>query len=136
MSLTDKVIIYTNEQCPYCKQVKEELTKNNIEFENRFTKDFEDQWKSISSLTGMPTVPTIYYKDDYLVTGRDFPNPTMLVTILKNYDSLSLSFSHARQALERVRTLNYTMSMAFNRLDQLLRQIETKINTDEHKSTD
>ena len=136
MSLTDKVIIYTNEQCPYCKQVKEELTKNNIEFENRFTKDFEDQWKSISSLTSMPTVPTIYYKDDYLVAGRDFPNPTTLVNILKNYIPLSLNFSNERQTLERVRTLNYTISMAFNRLDQLLRQIETKLNTDEHKSTD
>ena len=36
----EKIIIYTNEQCPYCKIVKEELTKNEIEFENRFTKDF------------------------------------------------------------------------------------------------
>ena len=132
----DKIIIYTNEQCPYCKQVKEELTKNNIEFENRFTKDFEDQWKSISGLTGMPTVPTIYYQDDYLVAGRDFPNPQMLVNILKNYIPLSLNFANERQTLERVKTLNYNIVTAFGRLDQLLRQIETKLNTDEHKSTE
>ena len=132
----DKIIIYTNEQCPYCKQVKEELTKNEIEFENRFTKDFEDQWKNISGLTSMSTVPTIYYQDDYLVAGRDFPNPQVLVNILKNYIHLSLNFSNERQILERVKTLNYSMSMAFSRLDQLLRQIETKLNTDEHKSTD
>ena len=132
----DKIIIYTNEQCPYCKQVKEELTKNEVEFENRFTKDFEDQWKSISGLTGMPTVPTIYYQGDYLVAGRDFPNPQMLVNILKNYTPLSLNFSNERQALERVKTLNYNIVTAFGRLDQLLRQIETKLNTDEHKSTD
>ena len=132
----DKIIIYTNEQCPYCKQVKEELTKNEIEFENRFTKDFEDQWKNISGLTSMSTVPTIYYQDDYLVAGRDFPNPQVLVNILKNYIPLSLNFSNERQILERVKTLNYSMSMAFSRLDQLLRQIETKLNTDEHKSTD
>ena len=132
----DKIIIYTNEQCPYCKQVKEELTKNEIEFENRFTKDFEDQWKNISGLTSMSTVPTIYYQDDYLVAGRDFPNPQVLVNILKNYIPLSLNFSNERQILERVKTLNYSMSMAFSRLDQLLRQVETKLNTDEHKSTD
>ena len=80
-----KIIIYTNEQCPYCKQVKEELTKNEIEFENRFTKDFEDQWRNISGLTKMGMVPTIYHQGDYLVAGRDFPNPTILVDILKNY---------------------------------------------------
>ena len=131
----DKIIIYTNEQCPYCKQVKEELTKNEVEFENRFTKDFEDQWKSISGLTSMSTVPTIYYQDDYLVAGRDFPNPQMLVNILKNYTPLSLNFSNERQALERVKTLNYNIVTAFGRLDQLLRQIETKLNTDEHEST-
>ena len=131
----DKIIIYTNEQCPYCKQVKEELTKNKIEFENRFTKDFEDQWKNISGLTSISTVPTIYYQDDYLVAGRDFPNPQVLVNILKNYIPLSLNFSNERQALERVKTLNYNIVTAFGRLDQLLRQIETKLNTDEHEST-
>ena len=35
-----------------------------------------------------------------------------------------------------MKTFNYNINMAFGRLDQLLRQIETKINTDEHKSTD
>ena len=131
----EKIIIYTNEQCPYCKIVKEELTKNEIKFENRFTKDFESEWQDITSLTGMPTVPTIHYKDSYLVPARDFPNAPGLISLLQNFKELD--FDDARQALERVKTLNYNMLTAFNRLDQLLRQIETKINTeDEHKSTD
>ena len=131
----DKVIIYTNEQCPYCKQIKEELTKNEIEFENKFTKDFEDEWKDITNLTGMPTVPTIHYKNSYLVPARDFPNAPGLINLLQNFKELD--FDDARQALERIKTLNYNMLMAFNRTDQLLRQIETKINKeDEHKSAD
>jgi len=130
----EKIIIYTNEHCPYCKQIKEELTKNEIEFENRVTKDFESEWQTIVSLTGMPTVPTIYYKDSYLVPARDFPNAPGLINLLQNFKELD--FDDARQALERVKTLNYNMLTAFNRLDQLLRQIETKINKeDEHKST-
>ena len=32
MSTKSKLEIYTNETCPYCKQIKEELTKNNIDF--------------------------------------------------------------------------------------------------------
>ena len=130
----DKIIIYTNEQCPYCKQIKEELTKNEIEFEDRLTKDFENEWQNITNLTGMPTVPTIHYKNSYLVPARDFPNAPGLINLLQNFKELD--FSDARQALERIKTLNYNMLVAFNRVDQLLRQIETKINTNEHESTD
>ena len=131
----EKIIIYTQDTCGYCKTIKEELTKNEIKFENRFTKDFESEWQTITSLTGMPSVPTIYYKDSYLVPARDFPNAQALISILQNFKELD--FDDARQALERVKTLNYNMLTAFNRLDQLLRQIETKINKeDEHESTD
>ena len=39
--------------------------------------------------------------------------------------------------VERIKTLNFHINTAFGRMDQLLRKIETKINTeDEHKSTD
>ena len=130
----EKIIIYTNEKCPYCKQVKEELTKNKIEFENRFTKDSEEEWKNIINLTVMGNVPTLHYKNSYLTPGRDFANPQALLNLLKNFEELN--FSETRQILERTKTLNYNILMAFNRLDQLLRQIETKLNTDEHKSTD
>ena len=45
--------------------------------------------------------------------------------------------SESKQALERIKTLNSNINTAFGRLDQLLRTIETKLNTekDEHKST-
>ena len=127
------VDIYTNETCPYCKQIKEELTKNNIEFNERLTKDWPAKWKDIVSLTGIPTVPTICYKENYFVPGRDFNTPPHLVAIIKDFDTCS--FSNEIQLLEKIKTLNYNISMAFKSLDQLLRQIETKINTDEHKST-
>ena len=130
-----KIEIYTNETCPYCKQVKEELEKNNIEFTEKLTSDFEQEYKSIVSLTGMPTVPTIKYKDEYFVPGRDFVNAKQLINRLESFESND--YNDSRVTLERIKTLNYNMSSAFGRLDQLLRKIETKINTeDEHKSTD
>ena len=44
--------------------------------------------------------------------------------------------TESRITLEKVKTLSYSINMAFGRLDQLLRQIETKLNKeDEHKST-
>ena len=129
------MIIYTNETCPYCKQIKEELTKVNIEFEERSTLEFKDEWQNIASLTGIPTVPTVCYKDNYFIPGRDFNGVPHLINMIKEFKPCS--FSLETQALEKIKSLNYNISTAFGRVDQLLRKIETKLNTeekDEYKS--
>ena len=172
-----KPIIYTNETCAYCKSVKEELTKKNVEFEERLTSEFTDEYQAIVNMTGIPTVPTVKHDDELYVSGRDFQNieqltnenldewqeitnltgipqvPTMvfknnyfapggdfgnqqhLVSIIKEFKESNISYD--RLAFERVKTLNYNINVAFGRLDQLLRQIENKLNIkeDEHKST-
>ena len=126
----NKIEIYTNETCPYCKSIKEELTKANIEFENKFTNENEEEWQKIVNLTGMPTVPTIKYGDDFLVPQRDFGNPQNLINILNNESGSEYSYS--RRTFEKMKTLNSNINMAFNRLDQLLRQIENKLNIEEN----
>ena len=120
-----KPIIYTNETCLYCNQVKEELTKENIEFENRLTSDFTEEYQKIVNLTGMPTVPTINLGDEFFVAGRDFQNVQQLTNILKTFEGSP--YSESRKAFERVKTLNYNINMAFTSLDKLLKQIENKI---------
>ena len=130
----DKIEIYTNETCPYCKQIKEELTKKDIEFEDKSTSEFTGEYQQIVNLTGMPTIPTIKYKDEYFVPGRDFQNAQQLVNILETFESSN--YNDSRKTLERIKTLNFNINTAFGRMDQLLRQIETKINKEnEHKST-
>ena len=130
-----EIIIYTNETCPYCRQIKDELTKVNIEFEERLTSNFKDEYQNITGLTGIPTVPTIYYKDNYFVPGRDFNSAPHLINIIKEFEPCN--FPIESQVLEKIKSLTYNIQTAFNRTDQLLRQIETKLNTkeDEHKST-
>ena len=132
----EKIIIYTNEACPYCKTIKEKFTEEKIEFENRFTKDFVNKWQEIGNITGIPNVPTIEYKNNYFVPGRDFGNPQGLINLLENFKESKTSKS--KIILERMKTLNYNIIMAFNRMDSILRQIETKLNTEEDvdKSTD
>ena len=125
-SKKQEVVMYTNNTCPYCKQIKELFDKEEIKF--------EEEWGGITSLTSMPTVPTIVYNDSYLVAGRDFGSPQNLVAILKNLKGIN--FPVEKQIFEKMKTLNYNMSVAFNRIDQLLKQIENKLNIeDEHKST-
>ena len=128
------ITIYTNSTCGYCKQLKDELNKNDIEFKEKLISEFTVEWQDIVNLTGLPTTPTIKYKEEYFVPGRDYQNPQQLINILQSFPDSSYDYN--RRAFERIKTLNYNINMAFGRLDQLLRQIETKINTDEHKSTD
>tara|TARA_R110002012_G_scaffold236487_1_gene410233 strand:+ start:160 stop:558 length:399 start_codon:yes stop_codon:yes gene_type:complete len=130
----NKIEIYTNETCPYCKAIKEELTNKNIKFKNKLTSDFAEEYQEIVNLTGMPTVPAIKYNDECFLPGRDFQNPQQLINLLENFKDSP--YSESRKTLERIRTLNFHINTAFGRVDQLLRKIETKINTeDEHKST-
>ena len=128
------ITIYTNSTCGYCKQLKDELNKNDIEFKEKLTSEFTVEWQDVVNLTGLPTTPTIKYKEEYFVPGRDYQNPQQLISILETFNNSS--YNETKKVFERIKTLNYNINMAFGRLDQLLRQIETKINTDEHKSTD
>ena len=47
----EKITIYTMETCPYCKIIKEELTKNNIKFEEKINTKFQEEWDKVVSLT-------------------------------------------------------------------------------------
>ena len=121
-----KIIIYTQDTCGYCETVKDELTKNNIEFEVRLINEFQNEWNKIVGLTNLPTTPTVYYKENYFIPGRDFGNANNLIDILKNYKQSE--FKTSIQVLEKVKTMNYNIATAFARLDQLLRTIEQKID--------
>ena len=132
----EKIEIYTNETCPYCKQIKEELTKKNIKFEEKLVSEFTTEWQDIVNLTGLALTPTIKYDNEYFIPSRDYQNPQQLINILETFNDSP--YNETKRTFERVKTLNYNINMAFGRLDQLLRQIETKLNTekDEHESTD
>jgi|TARA_R110000868_G_scaffold218386_1_gene468627 glutaredoxin len=121
----NKITIYTNDTCSYCKQIKEELSKNNIEFENILTTDNLEEWQSIVNFTGMPTVPTICINGEYFVPGRDFGNADLLIKLIQNYASSLYTVEEVM--LEKIKTLNYNMSMAFNRTNQILTKIEEKL---------
>ena len=131
----NEIIIYTSEKCPYCKQIKDKLEENKIEFTEKLIEKRKSEWIKVNGFTGMAITPTFYYKNNYFVAGRDFANPQQLVEVLKNFKKSE--FNESTQVLEKVKTLSHNINIAFSKLDQLLRKIATKLNTekDEHKST-
>ena len=125
MSTKTKITIYTNDTCPYCKQVKEKLDEEKIKYVEIDINKNEKEWSNIVGLTGMPNIPTLYFKDTYFVPGRDYQNPEVLIKLINKYEPCS--FDNLQIAVERVKTLNYNINVAFGRLDQMLRQIEDKL---------
>tara|TARA_R100001463_G_scaffold29414_1_gene66907 strand:+ start:122 stop:517 length:396 start_codon:yes stop_codon:yes gene_type:complete len=129
----EKITIYTNETCRYCKEIKEKFIKEKIEFEEKITENFKEEFQEIVNLTNMATTPTIKYKNEYFIAGRDYMNAKQLIEILKVFKNSK--YDDTKIIIERIKTLNYNIGSAFKLINQSIKQIETKINKDEHKST-
>ena len=80
-----KIIIYSSETCPYCKQITEKLEENKIKFTEKLIDKHKDDWIKANSFTGMPLTPTIYYKNNYFVAGRDFQTADHVLNIVKEF---------------------------------------------------
>ena len=130
----DKITIYTQEHCAYCTKMKEEFSKENIKFEEKETSNFKEEFQQIVNLTSMITTPVIKYKSEYFIPGRDYMNPKQLIEILKAFKISK--YDNTKITVERMKTLSYNIASSFQKLDQIIKRIENKINTDEHKSTD
>jgi glutaredoxin len=125
MAKKEKITIYTNNNCDYCKQLKEELDKNNIEYTDIDTVKYVKVWQNVVDTTFIPTVPTVLYKDTYFVAGRDFANPSVLMKLLNEFEGFD--YNDPKLTLERIRTLTYSMTLAFGRVDNILRNIENQL---------
>jgi len=121
-----EITIYTSETCPYCNTIKETLEKNDIKFIEKLISEYKEEWGDIGSLTNMSQTPTIIINNEYFVPGRDFFNPEHLINIIKEFKESK--FDYSIRSFERIKSLNFNILTAFNRLDTTLRNIETKLN--------
>ena len=119
------IVVYSNEHCPYCKTIKTEFENQEIEFENRDTIEFKDEWDEVVKLTGIPSVPTIMYEGEYFVPGRDFNHPMGLIQNLSNYKTSS--FDTQRRILEKITSLNFNFAQAINHLSNKLVSVDSKL---------
>ena len=55
-----KIIVYTGDYCPYCRQAKALLQSKGVEFEEINMGDDDALREKISSLSGRKTVPQIF----------------------------------------------------------------------------
>ena len=122
----EKITIYTSKTCDYCKQMKNEFEKEKIQFEEKLTEDFKEDFQEIVNLTNIAITPTIEYKNEYFIAGRDYMNPKQLIEILKVFKNSK--YNDTKIIIERLKTLNYNIASAFSKFDQVMKKIETKLN--------
>jgi len=121
-----KITIYTNETCSYCKKVKEALDNDGgFTVENKLTSEFTDEFRKLSNLLGMGTVPLVVCDGNYLLPARDFRDEKHLVNILNSI--IKSEFSFDEMTYQRLITLNYNISVAFNKFEDIIAKIELKI---------
>ena len=130
--MKEKITIYTNDTCPYCKTIKETLEKENIKFKEKLITEFEKEWEEITNLTGLPTLPTLFFNEEYFAPGRDFFSPEHLINVVKN--AKKSKYDYSIRSFERIKSLNFNISSAFNQLQATLTNIEDKLNGNERKN--
>ena len=127
--MKEKITIYTSETCPYCKTIKETLEKENVKFKEKLVSEFTKEWNEISDLIGMSQLPTLFFNGEYCVPGRDFVNPEHLTKLTKELKKSKYDYSI--RSFERIKSLNFNISNAFNQLQVALNKIENKLNIEE-----
>lgn len=118
--MKNNIDIYTLPGCGYCATVKDFLKENNIDFNEKVTSEFADEWNEITFTTGMSTTPTIIYKDLILVPGRDYVSPEHLKGILDNYTVPNVD--KKTLIIERLKTLSYGLNISIKRLEEKLNE--------------
>jgi len=83
------IIIYSQDGCPYCSELKEILTESNVPHIVRDIGKFEEEWKLVSSITENPYVPTVSVLNVkrnervFLAPDRDWEDITECVQKIK-----------------------------------------------------
>ncbi|MEK7066031.1 MAG: glutaredoxin domain-containing protein [Patescibacteria group bacterium] len=60
-----KVLIYTAQNCSYCRAAKDLLKARGVEFEEILLES-DQQWDELIARSGMKTVPQIFYNDSLI----------------------------------------------------------------------
>ena len=126
-----KLEIYTQQECGYCKDVKEFLTKKNIKFIDKPINNFKKEWELIIEITGISLTPTFIYNNNILIADRDIKNIEDIPMVLDIYDNNNYNKEYI--ILERLKSLEYNITNALEYIYEELYNLKT--NTDEHKST-
>ena len=113
------------DNCGYCSQVKEVLKEKGVEFVDKSTIEYKEEWDKVTNAIHIGITPTVLFKGCYFVPNRDFQHPQQLVDLLNNYEKPTLDSNDL--VLERMKTLNYNIANALQNIDRVIKDINRKL---------
>lgn len=85
------VNIFTLNGCSHCVVLKEELTKNNIQFKEFEVNEHKELYDEVIKITKVDALPTVFLQNPetqsgpIFVAGRDFETKEMALKKIKKY---------------------------------------------------
>jgi glutaredoxin len=83
------ILVYSEDGCPWCTDIKKQLADNNILFLERDVQKYKKEWELITTLTENEYVPALCVLDHttrnktYLVPDKDFDDINEAVSKVK-----------------------------------------------------
>ena len=127
-----EVIIYTMESCAFCKQVKEIFDSKSIEYIEKDSTVYLNEWEQVKGITMIPMFPTILLDGEYYIPQRDFQTASQGAELI-NY-RLTTNWVKPDPLLalhEGVKTLNGAIGILSQRLTSMattINNLQTQFN--------
>tara|TARA_Y100001938_G_C7777655_1_gene276386 strand:- start:60 stop:533 length:474 start_codon:yes stop_codon:yes gene_type:complete len=125
-----KIKMYTQPNCLYCKNIKEDLTKNEIEFEEIDISQEEnrEEWNLVTRLSGLGLTPTITFRDQIWAPNRDFQDGKGLIQRLIYFRDNPLTEPTEEDKFQIILNSTKNLAMSLSNLHQLIANISSKVN--------
>ena len=130
-----EVILYTQENCPYCINFKKLLDDEGIKYTEKeiSQKGVREEYDKVTSITGQGVFPTILTNDNYLIPNRDFRGMPQGVQMIKAIAQPSyVNPPNDVKIVEMLKQMNANFQQAFEGVQRSLQPIQ-KFITDVQK---
>ena len=125
-----KIKIFTQPNCLYCKNIKEALTENEIEFDTIDISKSEnrEEWNLVTRLSGIGMTPTITFRDQIWAPNRDFQDAKSLIQRLRYFLDNPLEAPNEEDRFQILINANKNLAMSLQNIHQLVMNVHSKVN--------
>tara|TARA_R110002167_G_scaffold11492_5_gene50451 strand:+ start:17 stop:472 length:456 start_codon:yes stop_codon:yes gene_type:complete len=115
-----EVIMYTMQSCAFCKQIKEIFDSKSIEYVEKDSTVYVNEWEQVKGITMIPMFPTILLDGEYYIPQRDFQTASQGAELISyrltaNWTKPDPSFT----LHEGIKTLNGAIGILSQRLTSM-----------------